>query len=116
MAMDAAPSANSMKRSISLSFFFSMKRVPSQSFTSPANRTRNAEQSKRVIGAMPLCPSSRAAHDSARPVPTGVTRPMPVMTTRSMSSYLERRELLLSVLLDVVDRVLDGADLLGVLV
>ena len=27
MAMDAAPSANSMKRSISLSFFFSMKRV-----------------------------------------------------------------------------------------
>ena len=31
-----------MKRSISFSFFFSMKRVPSQPFTSPANRTRNA--------------------------------------------------------------------------
>src|SRR5579863_8922901 len=84
MAIAAAPRANSMKRSSSLSFFRSIQRVGSQSLTSPAIRTRKAEQSKRVMPATPLRPSSKALHDSAVPTPTGVTRPMPVMTTRSI--------------------------------
>src|ERR1019366_5004369 len=110
-AMEAAPSASSVKRSISLSFFRSMKRVGSQPLTSPAMRTRKAEQSNSEMGPMPLCPASSALQDSAVPMPTGVTRPMPVMTTRSIGDAL-----LLSVLLDVVDGVLDGADLLRVFV
>jgi hypothetical protein len=83
-AMDAAPSANSVNRSISLSFFFSIQRVGSQPLTSPAMRTRKAEQSNCVMGPMPPVPESSAPHDSAVPMPTGVTSPIPVMTTRSM--------------------------------
>src|SRR5438105_2500429 len=47
-------------------------------------------------------------------MPTGVTSPSPVMTTRSMGTAC--LSLFLGVLLDVVNRVLDGADLLRVLV
>src|SRR5258708_25502908 len=81
----------------------------------------------RVI---PFGPGGGARKASLVPTPTGVTSPMPVMTTRSMTRICEnfglaaRPEgptdaalpLLLSVLLDVVDRVLHGPDLLGVLV
>ncbi len=47
-------------------------------------RTRKAEQSNSVMGPMPLSPASSARQLSAVPMPTGVTSPMPVMTTRSM--------------------------------
>src|SRR5690348_16577805 len=47
-------------------------------------------------------------------MPSGLTRPTPVMTTRFILPALPTS--LLSVLLDVVDGVLDGPDLLGVLV
>ena len=49
--MAAAPTANSVKRSISLSFFFSIQRVGSQPFTSPAMRTRNCRAVEQRDGA-----------------------------------------------------------------
>src|SRR5262245_61743412 len=78
---------------------------------------------------MPLLPSLRARQFSAVPTPSGETKPTPVSTTRRRSGKLKRRVgsrgrsvaaersvLVPGVLLDVLDGVLDGADLLGVLV
>src|SRR6266568_8707071 len=88
------------------------------------------------MGPMPLWPWTRACQFSSIPTPSGVTSPIPVMTTLRMSSPkivvggptncqtrdepssrgTARRFLLLDVRLHVIDRVLDGLDLLGVLV
>ena len=70
-AIAAAPSASSVKRSISLSFFFSIQRVGSQPLTSPAMRTRKAEQSKRVMAPIPLSPARKRAPGLSRPDPYG---------------------------------------------
>ena len=58
----------------------------SKSFTSPANRVENADASKRVIGPMPLVPAHSASQFAWVPMPTGDTRPMPVTTTRLLTS------------------------------
>src|SRR5215208_3123960 len=83
------------------------------------------------MGPMPLFPSRRARQFSAVPTPSGDTRPTPVTTTRrrtrelkisvipfgwAVSGWRDRSVLIPGVLLDVLDRVLDVADLLGVLV
>src|SRR2546427_2078534 len=58
---------------------------------------------------MPYFPCVIADQNSSTLLPTGVSAPMPVTTTRRGSTALR-------VVLDVLDGVADGHDLLGVLV
>src|SRR6202162_6261702 len=67
--------------------------------------------SKRVMGPTPLLPASAACHVAWVPVPSGVTRPRPVTTTLRST-----RCILFLVLVDEVDGVLHGLDVLGLLV
>src|ERR1043166_7167731 len=102
-----------MKRSIFLMSFFSTNVSASNPRTSPAIRQSNFEASNRVIGPIPLRPSTRAAQVGSVPIPQGGIRPIPVTTTRLFPRLLH---FLFEVLVDVADRVADGRDLLGVLV
>src|SRR5574342_865370 len=133
-AMSPAARANWMKRSFRRASFFSMKRSGSKPFTSPAMRVGKVEASKRVMGPMPLRPATIAFQDSSTPIPTGLSRPSPVITTRRCdmlppplrsSARTPRGPAprqprpappLLLVGVDVVDGVLDGLDVLGLLV
>src|SRR3972149_7953370 len=67
------------------------------------------------MGPMPDLPASRADQNSSAVLPTGVTAPTPVMTTRRLSTACSGPVPLL-VLFDVIDGVPDGHDLLRVLV
>src|SRR5437870_5665655 len=71
-----------MKMSIFFKSLRSMKRSGSKSRTSPATRAGRAEASKRVIGPMPERPATRLSQFASMPMPSGVTRPRPVTTTR----------------------------------
>ena len=53
-----------------------------KSLTSPPNLTLKSVVSKRVMGAMPLCPASSPRQYSGTDRPSGLTVPSPVMTTR----------------------------------
>jgi hypothetical protein len=53
-----------------------------KSFTSPAKCVVKALASKPVILAMPDFPASKAAQDASTVLPTGLTQPKPVTTTR----------------------------------
>src|ERR1051326_7411354 len=64
------------------------------------------------MGPMPERPWVRPLHSSSAVLPRGVSAPSPVTTTRRASTT--RRPL--RVVLDVLDGVADGDDLLGVLV
>src|SRR5215216_5569707 len=80
--------------------------------TSPANLQAKLLASNCVMRSMPDLPASRLDQDSATVLPTGLTHPRPVTTTR-------RRLMLVSGLLvgvGVVDSVLHRRDLLGVFV
>src|SRR5437763_1365257 len=81
-ASSAAPTAYWMKMSIFFKSLRSMKRSGSKSRTSPAMRAGSAEASKRVIGPMPERPATRLSQFASMPMPSGVTRPRPVTTTR----------------------------------
>src|SRR5262245_59757630 len=81
-AIIEAPRLNWRKRSRCLSSRLSIHFVGSQFLTSHANFVAKFEQSNWVIGAAPLLPASRADHVDSRSLPIGVTRPIPVMTTR----------------------------------
>src|SRR5205085_11881768 len=77
----------------------------------------------RVIGPTPLTPFSTLSHAWAMPFPTGETIPSPVTTTLRFDIRMvpgepgqEGLALLLHVGGNVVDRLLDGGDLLGFLV
>src|ERR1700679_1277893 len=122
-----------MKRPILRASFLSTKACTSKSLTSAAMRTEWPVRSKAVISAMPLFPASRPSHICGAVFPTPQRRPMPVTTTRrwdillsflvvlqirSRPSKTEPKGGLLSllVLLDVLGRVLDGLDLLRVLI
>src|ERR1700729_31294 len=116
-----------MKRPIFLTSFFSMKFSGSKLRTSPAIWQAKAEVSKAVMRPPPLLPAVRACQTSAVVLPTEQSRPMPVMTTRrlwALTGILARllprllSTLLacLGVLADVVDCVVDGANLLRVFV
>src|ERR1700761_9625098 len=69
--------------------------------------------SKRSLGAMPLPRARMFDQAPATSLPTGETIPRPVMTTRRL---LNRGSGLALVRIDIVDRLLDGGDFLGVLV
>src|SRR5215469_2922710 len=100
-----------MKRAILRASFFSMNWRASKFLTSAAIWQAKEETSKLVICSTPPLPASNACQVSSTLLPTAQMSPMPVTTTR-------RSKLLRSfrVRVDVVDGVLDGADLLRVLV
>src|SRR5690349_10050252 len=81
----------------------------SKPFTSQANRTDSFCGSNLVMGAAPDVPARSALQVESTSVPTGVTSPRPVTTTRCA-------KLLPDLLVEVVHGVTDGAELLGVLV
>src|SRR3954470_16005335 len=112
-ARSVAARPNWMNRSFRRASFLSMNLAGSKLFTSPAMRLGRSLASKRVMGPTPDLPAMAASHDSLVPMPKGVTRPIPVTTTlRSTRCMLP----LFLVLVDEVDRVLDGLDVLGFLV
>src|SRR4029453_14940114 len=78
-----------------------------------------ADASKRVMGPTPLTPPTRAAQLSRDPRPSGDTMPIPVITTL-LAIVLFRAPPpaapCLRVALDVLHRIADAVDLLGVLV
>src|SRR5512147_2159750 len=87
----------------------------SKPFTSPAIWQAKAAASKRVIRPIPDLPATRLLHASSTVFPTGQMMPSPVTTTlRRDTTYCRR--LRLRVRLDVVDRLLDGGDLLRLFV
>ncbi len=75
-----------MKMSIFLTSFFSTKPRGSKPFTSPAIWAAWAVASKRVMRPMPLRPAVSARQFSSVPMPSGDTSPMPVTTTRLVST------------------------------
>src|SRR5213078_2833372 len=103
----------SSRRASFLSTYFSSSKLR----TSPAMRVTNWNSplavlvcaSNFVIGPMPDLPCVSADQNSVTSLPRGVSAPMPVTTTRRGSTALR-------VVLDVLDGVADGHDLLGVLV
>ncbi len=58
--------------------------------TWPAIRDGRSETSKDWIAPIPDSPASRRRHTCSRPIPSGVTSPMPVTTTRLMLAMLPR--------------------------
>src|SRR5690606_22952034 len=105
----------------------------SKSRTSPAKRVGNAEASKRLMAEMPERPATRFAQALGTSLPTGLTMPSPVMTTRRRLTWmllacegerrlapaglpLRGRASALRVRLHVVDGLLHRGDLLGFLV
>ena len=71
-------------RSLISTYFFSSN----SSETWPATCTWYAEGSKRVIRLTPLTPFRVASQKRSRPIPLGLTAPIPVMTTRRMDFTL----------------------------
>src|SRR5215203_1206541 len=114
-----------LKRSSRFSSFRSIARSGSKCFTSPAIRTGQPVASNLVMGPMPERPLRTESQVVGTSCPHGLTHPSPVMTTRftsfrSLPSPARGMARLLSsgweMLVDVVDGVLDGGDLLGVFV
>src|SRR6516162_8229630 len=109
-----------MNSSMRRASFVGMYCATSNSRTAPPKRVGKAETSKRVTGAMPLSPRRMASHADWTVLPTGDTRPRPVMTTRRLlTRFLQRPEEgsgLAATFVDVIDSLMDGGDLLGVLV
>src|SRR3954468_6963423 len=100
-----------MKRPIFFTSFFSMKLSGSKFLTSAAIWQANCVASNCVILLIPLLPASRAFQTSSVVLPTPQMRPIPVMTTRLFKLLAAFR-----MLGDVIDRVLYGANLLGIFV
>src|ERR1700680_254777 len=116
-----------MKTSIFLTSFFSTNCRGLNPFTSPAMRVANWEASNLVIVPTPQLPAQSAAQLASVPIPSDDTRPMPVTTTRLFTippvrscpcGHAAAGGLLLGlgVRLDVLDRLFDPRDLLGILV
>src|SRR5580704_13352324 len=112
-----------MKSSMRRASLGEMYWLTSKSRTWPPKRAGNADTSKRVIGPMPLSPRSTVSHAEATVLPTGDTMPRPVTTTRrlltrdpyGLGESLETSGFA-AALVDVVDRLVNGGDLLGVFV
>src|SRR3979490_2358791 len=100
-----------MKRPIFLTSFFSTKFRGSKFLTSAAIWQAWLDASNCAMRPTPLLPASRFFHTSSVVFPTPQTRPMPVTTTLRSKLLATFR-----VLADIVDRILYGADLLGVFV
>src|SRR4029453_17974264 len=73
-----------MNGSIFLTSFGATNFAGSNSRTSPAMRVGNVLASKCVIGPMPLVPATIARHAVGTSLPTGLTMPSPVITTRRL--------------------------------
>src|SRR5678815_252236 len=82
----------------------------SKPFTSHAKRTDSREGSNLVMGPAPERPARRALQVDSVSVPTGVTSPMPVTTTRRAN------DLLPDLRVQVVHGVADGAHLFRVFI
>src|SRR5271165_1841168 len=83
----------------------------SKFFTSAAIWQANCDTSKLAMRSTPLLPASSACHASGAVLPTAQIIPIPVTTTRRCKLLWSFR-----VRVDIIHRVLDGADLLRVLV
>src|SRR5271165_6830409 len=83
----------------------------SKFFTSAAIWQANCDTSKLAMRSTPLLPASSACHTSGVLFPTAQIIPIPVTTTRRCKLLWSFR-----VRVDIIHRVLDGADLLRVLV
>src|SRR6516162_1252929 len=109
-----------MKRPILRASFFSTKFSGSKCFTSAAKFTGNPVVSKLWMGPIPLAPASNCCQTSGAVFPTPHNRPRPVTTTLRFdplgSAWLKALLAAFRVLLDVVDRVLHGLDLLSILI
>src|SRR5512141_3415584 len=113
-----------MNGSIRLISFLSMYRSGSNPFTSAAMVVEKSFVSNRVIGPTPDVPARIASHVLRTSTPRGVTAPSPVTTTLRMSFLPPappaigacRGLRLFLVRRDVLDHVVDGLDLLGLLV
>src|SRR5512144_986901 len=104
-----------MKVSMCRAPFAGMYSSTLKPFTSPANLQAKFDASNLVMLAMPVRPASRLAQPSATVLPTGLTSPSPVTTTRRRVIRAGLRSGLL-VLDGVVDRQLHRGDLLGLFV
>src|SRR5882724_12298768 len=108
-----------MKRPIFFTSFFSMNWKGSKSRTSAAIWQAKVEASNPVMRLTPLLPASRASHTASVVLPTPQIRPIPVITTRlpvfiaTLPTKLLAR---LRVLADVLDGIVDRADLFRVFV
>src|SRR3954471_2256328 len=102
-----------MNRSMRRASFGDMYGARSKSFTSPAIWLARREGSKRVMRVIPEVPASALPHASWTALPRGQTTPRPVTTTLRR---LTEGGLRLGVRLDEVDGLLDGGDLLRLLV
>src|SRR6516164_6297722 len=108
-----------MNSSMRRASFGGMYCAISKSRTWPPKRAGKAETSKRVTGPMPLSPRRMASHAETTVLPTGDTTPRPVTTTRRLLMLPAGTPVgsgLAAALVDVVDGLMDGGDLLGVLV
>src|SRR5271165_4831949 len=83
----------------------------SKLFTSAPIRQANCDASKPVMRSTPLFPASSACHTSGTVLPAAQMVPIPVTTTRRCKLLFPFR-----VRVDVIHRVLYGADLLRILV
>src|SRR5437762_1322663 len=81
-AMRAAAMIICAKRSIFRALRLSIHFVGSKSFTSQAKCTANSEESNAWISAAPLLPAVRFSQKVSASLPSGVTAPTPVTTTR----------------------------------
>src|SRR5207249_2037819 len=77
----AAATAKCTNRSVRRDSLSSIQSVGWKSRTSPARRTGRSDGSNRSIGPMPLRPVFSPSQKASTPTPTGVTGPIPVMTT-----------------------------------
>src|SRR5437762_8477534 len=80
-----AATAKCTKRSVWRASLVSIQSVGTKSGTSPASFTGRPEGSNRSMWRMPFRPSVTPAQNASTPVPTGVTGPIPVTTTRGRS-------------------------------
>src|SRR4051794_30102060 len=81
-AIRAAATTSCAKRSMRRACLNSIHCAGSKSLTSQANLTGKSETSNCVIGPAPDSPASRASHVVATSLPSGVSAPRPVITTR----------------------------------
>src|ERR1700758_2647243 len=122
-AKSAPASATWINRPIFFSSFFSIHWKGSKFFTSPPMRQSKPVVSKLVMQATPLTPARRFFQLSSVPMPSAQTSPTPVTTTRrvkdscsQMRWYFPAALLPFGVFVDILDRILHGRHLLGVLV
>src|SRR5688500_12492755 len=100
-----------MKRSMRRASLGDMYGATSKPFTSPAIWLERRAGSNLEMRLMPDLPARALDHASATVFPIGLTIPSPVTTT--LRRFTSADSLGVGAILDVVDGLLDGGDLLG---